>query len=109
MRRLLSILLVSISATVAGQPAAPLREGDILFQFIPCGPLCDAIVATTPCANEHPFNHCGIVVCSGDSVQVLEAIGRNVHTTALPAFLKRDRTYRVRRPVEGCRGGRHAG
>ncbi len=80
------LLLLSLPGTVKAQ----LKEGDILFQFIPCGPLCDAIVATTPCAEDHPFNHCGILLLQGDSVLVLEAIGREVHTTPLAAFLKRD-------------------
>ncbi len=91
MRRLLSVLAISLSLTSAGaQSPTRLKEGDILFQYIPCGPLCDAIAATTPCAKDHPFNHCGIVVRSGDSLSVLEAIGKDVHTTPLAAFVSRD-------------------
>jgi hypothetical protein len=87
--RLLSGMLL-LACVPVGSFAQKLRAGDIMFQFIPCGPLCDAIVATTPCAKDHPFNHCGIVLQEGDSLLVLEAIGKRVHTTPLPVFLERD-------------------
>jgi hypothetical protein len=90
MRRILSLALIFCFGVAAAKRGPVLKEGDILFQFISCGPLCDAIVATTPCAKDHPFNHCGILVKDGDSLLVLEAIGKDVHTTSLPAFLKRD-------------------
>jgi len=91
---LLSLILIC-QATYARQKdssslANKLRNGDIVFQYIPCGDLCIAIAETTPCAREHPFNHCGIIVKAGDSVSVLEAIGKNVHATPLSVFLKRD-------------------
>lgn len=91
--RLASLLLIPamlLSARSDARKHDVLKEGDILFQFIPCGPLCDAIVATTPCAKDHPFNHCGIVLREGDSLVVLEAIGKNVHTTPLSKFTGRD-------------------
>ena len=81
--------------------AKELYPGDIVFQYIPCGALCNAIVATTPCAPGHPFNHCGIVQKTGSNVVIIEAIGRDVHATALVDFLKRDTSAQlfVGRPV----------
>lgn len=98
--------LITLPATakkLLGPVADQLRSGDIVFQYIPCGDLCTAIVETTPCAKDHPFNHCGIVVKKGDSVVVIEAIGKDVHATPLEAFLKRDTAAQLYagRPVKG--------
>lgn len=90
MRALFSILLLALASAATARNDNSLKAGDILFQFIPCGPLCDAIVATTPCAEAHPFNHCGIIIGLGDSLLVLEAIGKDVHETPLRDFLRRD-------------------
>ena len=108
--RLLVLLLTVISwkAIARGDGsssiARQLRSGDIVFQCIPCGDLCTAIVETTPCAREHPFNHCGIVVRNGDSVSVIEAIGKDVHATPLISFLKRDTAIQlfVGRPLKAA-------
>lgn len=67
-----------------------LREGDIIFEKIPCGNLCDAIIETTPCKPGLAFNHCGIVHKEHDSVYVIEAIGKAVKQSAISTFLKRD-------------------
>lgn len=95
MRKLIPGLLMLLLSTAAVARKSGLQPGDILFQYIPCGPMCEAIAATTPCAREHPFNHCGVVVRQGDSMLVLEAIGRNVHTTPLSGFLQRDTSSMV--------------
>ena len=94
MRSLLILLLLANSAFAQTSSSLrlerKLRHGDIVFQYIPCGELCIAIAETTPCIPGRPFNHCGIIVKSGDSVSVLEAIGKNVHTTPLAVFMGRD-------------------
>ncbi len=74
----------------SGTAQAPLRDGDIVFQTLPCGGLCDAIIATTPCAPGKRFNHCGVVRATGDSLFVIEAIGTAVQQTPLARFLRRD-------------------
>lgn len=66
-----------------------LRPGDILFQDLDCGPLCDAIEAVTEGAGGRDFSHCGLVVACGDSLCVLEAIGQNVRLTPLKEFITR--------------------
>lgn len=68
----------------------PLQDGDIVFQKLPCGGLCDAIIATTPCVNDRRFNHCGIVHVQGNSATVVEAIGKQVQETSLGKFMARD-------------------
>ena len=108
-----SLLILLLSLTLISQSifarertstslANKLRNGDIVFQYIPCGDLCIAIAETTPCARERPFNHCGIIVKAGDSVSVLEAIGKDVHTTPLKVFMKRDTALQlyVGRPLK---------
>lgn len=66
-----------------------LRTGDIVFQDLNCGPLCDAIEAVTTGTGGRDFSHCGLVVERADSVLVLEAIGEKVQLTPLRKFLAR--------------------
>lgn len=66
-----------------------LKEGDLLFQDLDCGPLCEAIEAVTEGVNGKDFSHCAMVVRVGDSLQVIEAIGTTVQLTALPKFFAR--------------------
>jgi hypothetical protein len=65
------------------------RDGDLLFQDIDCGALCDAIEAVTPALGNKHFSHLGIVQIKHDGVYVIEAIGKNVHLTPLHDFLLR--------------------
>ena len=67
-----------------------IREGDIIFQKLPCGGLCDAIIATTPCKPGMAFNHCGIIHFDNQVPYVIEAIGKAVKQTPLAEFEKRD-------------------
>lgn len=67
-----------------------LRPGDILFQDLDCGPLCDAIEAVTEGAEGRDFSHCGLVVACGDSLCVLESIGAGVCLTPLEVFWNRN-------------------
>ncbi len=52
-----------------------LQEGDLLFQNLNCGELCDAIEAVTEGVNGKDFSHCAMVVKINDSLKVVEAIG----------------------------------
>jgi hypothetical protein len=74
---------------------AQLREGDILFQKLPCGSLCDAIIETTPCSEAHAFNHCGVFRYAGGQPVVVEAIGTRVQQTPLATFMQRDTAARL--------------
>jgi hypothetical protein len=63
-----------------------LRSGDVLFQDLDCGPLCDAIETVTEGIGGHDFSHAGMIVRLGDSLAVIEAIGSDVHLTSLRDF-----------------------
>ncbi len=86
-------LIVCIVAAlgVAGQPIQKFkfRNGDLLFQDLDCGGLCDAIEAVTTSAQGRHFSHLGLVIIKDDSVLVIEAIGKDVHTTSLQKFAHR--------------------
>lgn len=65
------------------------QSGDIVFQDLDCGDLCNAIEAVTPALNNKHFSHAGLVYVAADSVYIIEAIGANVHLTPLHTFLYR--------------------
>jgi hypothetical protein len=66
-----------------------LQEGDLLFQDLNCGELCDAIEAVTEGVNGKDFSHCAMVVKIHDTLQVVEAIGDKVQVTSLRNFFAR--------------------
>jgi len=85
-------IFLLLPLTVKSQPVPeklPLQAGDIIFQNLACGELCQAILAVTPCREGKTFNHCGIVYFTGDTTYVIEAIGKAVVQTPLDSFLKR--------------------
>jgi hypothetical protein len=66
-----------------------LQEGDLLFQDLNCGELCDAIEAVTEGVNGKDFSHCAMVVKINDSLKVVEAIGDKVQVNTLKDFFAR--------------------
>ena len=66
-----------------------LQEGDLLFQNLNCGELCDAIEAVTEGVNGKDFSHCAMVVKINDSLKVVEAIGDQVQVNTLHDFFAR--------------------
>jgi len=92
-RQLLLCLLLSVPAAVNGQAGEPFsfRNGDLLFQDLDCGDLCDAIEKVTPALGDRHFSHVGIAYVTGDSTWVIEAIGKDVHLTSLNKFLDRQK------------------
>jgi hypothetical protein len=70
--------------------AFTLQEGDLLFQDLDCGPLCDAIEKVTTGYNGAKFTHVGIVAKdSNDSFVVIEAVSSGVRATPLKDFLNK--------------------
>lgn len=65
------------------------QSGDLVFQDLDCGDLCDAIEAVTPGLDGKHFSHVGLVYVAGDSVYVIEAIGADVHLISIDRFLQR--------------------
>jgi hypothetical protein len=56
-----------------------LQEGDLLFQDLSCGELCDAITGVTKGINNKSFSHCAMVIKDGENLKVVEAVGNDVH------------------------------
>ena len=69
--------------------AQEFKAGDLLFQDLQCGPLCDAIDAVTKGYQGKDFSHVGIVVNYQNQLGVIEAIGSKVQITSLNIFLGR--------------------
>lgn len=90
-KRLLIILCFCLSYNTQAQDELlpKLQTGDLLFQNLDCGPLCDAIEAVTDGFDGHDFSHIGLVYVCNDSIYLIEAIGKDVHLTPLVTFLKR--------------------
>jgi len=84
------IVLRVTEPEVLTQKDFQLEEGDLIFQDLDCGPLCDAIEKVTGGFNGANFSHIGLVVKdSSNQLAVLEAIGDKVQTTTLDKFLNR--------------------
>ena len=66
-----------------------LQDGDLLFQDMDCGPLCDAIEAVTEGYGGNDFSHMGMVYHRNDTIYIIEAAGEAVRLTPLEKF----RTY----------------
>lgn len=69
-----------------------LMVGDMLFQDLDCGEMCDAIEAVTQGYQGAQLSHLGMVSrVELDHVYVIEAIGEGVVETPLEKFLSRSR------------------
>lgn len=77
-----------------------LKPGDLLFQDLDCGPLCDAIESVTQGYQGANFSHVGMVTeVRNDSIWVFEAIGGFVKETKLEDFLARSKDQKGRPKV----------
>lgn len=90
-RNLLSATFLFVSFFVFGQ-TSKLKTGDLLFQKMNCGELCDAIHAVTDGFNGNDFSHLGLVVIENDSVFIIEAAGNAVRKVTLEQFSKNTET-----------------
>ncbi|MCO4294605.1 hypothetical protein NF867_17220 [Solitalea sp. MAHUQ-68] len=84
-------LLTVICSIVSGQTLdkIQLKNGDLLFEDLDCGPLCDAIEQVTQSYGGNHFSHIGLVYIKADSVFIIEAIGAKVQLTPLERFTGR--------------------
>lgn len=86
MKNIILFLLLSISVFAQ---KSQLKNGDLLFINIDCGPMCNAINAVTNGYNNNDFNHMGLVSTTNNKdFFVYEAIGEAVVKTPLNVFLK---------------------
>lgn len=69
--------------------SSTLKAGDIIFQDLDCGPLCEAIEAVTQGAEGRDFSHCAMAVEHDGKIMLAEAIGSGVQLTPLAVFLQR--------------------
>jgi len=65
------------------------QTGDLLFQNLDCGELCDAIESVNEGYKGQKFSHIGLVYVKSDSVFIIEAIGNDVHLSTLAQFQSR--------------------
>ncbi len=97
---ILAILLFVIHShsMVFGQAIStnpPLQDGDLLFQDLDCGPLCEAIEKVTNGVDNKDFSHVGMVFTRNDTVWVIEATGgKGVCSTSLESFYNRSKDER---------------
>jgi len=88
---LLYLILLTPTIFLSGQQTCFLpQHGDLLFQDLDCGPLCEAIESVTEGYQGADFSHMGLVVLRSDSSRwVLEASGEGVIETPLEQFIHR--------------------
>lgn len=89
LQKLLGVWLFLWVALQVNAQEPVFKAGDVLFQDLNCGPLCDAIESVTFGIDSLDFSHVGWVVEVDDSLQVLEAIGGKVRLTSISLFLRR--------------------
>lgn len=88
---ILLLVLTSISLHAFAQldKSIPLQSGDLLFEDLDCGPLCDAIEGVTQSYGGNHFSHIGLVYVKNDSSFIIEAIGGKVQVTPVAKFAAR--------------------
>lgn len=87
--RLLAVACLATAGCATGKPAFAPQDGDLLFQDLDAGPLCDAIETVTQGTGGAKFSHVGIAVREGSQCAVIEAGGGGVKITPLEKFLAR--------------------
>lgn len=86
----LIIVFCLFSSLVFAQKAKPeLQEGDLVFQDLDCGPLCDAIEAVTEGFKGRDFSHVAIIVKIKSELRAVEAIGSHVKSTSIDSLFLR--------------------
>jgi len=92
---IVSLLVISIAASGCRQNSKEkrgfaIKQGDLLFQDLDCGPLCDAIEKVTTGCYGANFSHVGIIAKDNSGkFLVIEALQNGVETTPLQTFLGR--------------------
>jgi hypothetical protein len=86
MKHLLLFFFIGLSAFA--QQKIELQDGDLLFQDMDCGPLCDAIEAVTEGYKGKDFSHMGMVYHRNDTIFIIEAAGNAVRLSTLEKFSK---------------------
>lgn len=86
----MSLFILGISYNSWAQIERPeLIEGDLVFQDLDCGPLCDAIEAVTEGFGGRDFSHVAIIVKINGELKAVEAIGSYVKSTSIDSLFLR--------------------
>jgi Permuted papain-like amidase enzyme, YaeF/YiiX, C92 family len=108
--QVLSLCLALLLFQQCTQSNSSLHEGDLLFQDLDCGDLCNAIETVTEGVNGRDFSHCAMVVKQGNEWMVAEAIGDKVQLNSLQDFFARSGdTLEIKNIVVGRIADQYAG
>lgn len=83
------VALIGLFCTMSYAQPTAFKEGDLIFQNLKCGPLCDAINEVTYGYEGLNFNHIGMVIEHEGSLQVIEATWPEVCITPMKQFLSK--------------------
>lgn len=83
------VALIGLFCTMSYAQPTAFKEGDLIFQNLKCGPLCDAINEVTYGYEGLNFNHIGMVIEHEGSLQVIEATWPEVCITPMEQFLSK--------------------
>ena len=75
------IIILFLISSFSFAQNVKLKTGDILFQSMNCGPLCEAINEVTEGYQGKDFSHLGMIYIQNDSIYVIEAVGKEVKKT----------------------------
>lgn len=84
--------ILSLIPTFLFAQKSELKTGDLLFQKMNCGDLCDAIHSVTEGYQGNDFSHLGLVYIQNDSIFIIEAAGNAVRKVTLEQFSKNTKT-----------------
>lgn len=90
-KHILTLLLLLWTSTIFAHKEKNFQweSGDLIFQNLDCGDMCDAIEAVTQGYKGQKFSHVGLVNRMGKTIMVIEAMGAGVRMIPLDSFLKR--------------------
>ncbi len=92
---LLTAVMFTISAAYSYAQSLPtpqtfkLQKGDLLFQDLNCGQMCDSIDSVTFGYHNSYVSHVAMVISAESNPQVIEADSKGVVITPLTSFLQR--------------------
>lgn len=87
---LISFFILNLSSAAMSQTKqSALQEGDLVFQDLDCGPLCDAIEAVTEGCQGRDFSHVAIIVKLKGELRAVEAIGGKVQSNSIDSLFMR--------------------
>ncbi len=83
------LLILSNLDAISQTPKIEFKEGDLVFQDLDCGPLCDAIEAVTEGYKGRDFSHVAIIIKENNRLRAIEAIGTEVRTLSIDSLFLR--------------------